>query len=203
MLGAPTYLPTHRIYPDCSRLAAWDPKFGAALRAGIQCSVLRIWATNQEERELVSKEEGDDMFVKWSAGKSGIACCGILIVVLSFTPWTGWANPGAGVKWASNSLACEKKPWVLNLSSLLELNVYPESEILHQQLAVSLFSAPPIVPDWMVIRPGVNMTKLTTITTIWSKSFLLELLEDTILLRMGCRSSEKVFAFLFHQTWNE
>ena len=116
--------PTHRIYPDCSRLAAWDPKFGAALRAGIQCSVLRIWATNQEERELVSKEEGDDMFVKWSAGKSGIACCGILIVVLSFTPWTGWANPGsgAGVKWASNSLACQKSPgcWTYHP---LELNV--------------------------------------------------------------------------------
>ena len=63
----------------------------------VPCSGFEQRIGRGERRALrtVSKEEEEDMFVKWSVTTPRIACCGILIVVLSFTPWTGWV---VGVK---------------------------------------------------------------------------------------------------------
>ena len=116
-------LPMRRWGQLASCQIARHPKFGAGLRAGIQCSALRIWPTEQVKRELWAKKRWVICLSNGQQLNSRIACCGILIVVLSITR-TGWTNV-VGSNELQTAWTARKGPgcWTYHL---LELYVYPE-----------------------------------------------------------------------------
>ena len=94
--GHPCQRGSHRISQDCSRLGPKIRRCLACRNSMFRAQDLSNESGGGEEElwELSAKKK--NMFVKWSATTSRITCCGILIVVLSFTPWTGWVVGSGG-----------------------------------------------------------------------------------------------------------